>query len=65
MIVNLLEPDLCLACRFCRWTEVSGKPMIKCLRKDCDNWDRNTTPIPITREDIVMRFDQTAGEDCS
>lgn len=43
-IVRLLEPDLCLECRFSSVAEVEGEDgivrrMIRCRRLDCDNWD--------------------------
>lgn len=43
-IVRLLEPELCLECRFARTAEVetdtgSIQRMIHCRRLDCDNWD--------------------------
>lgn len=43
-IVRLLEPDLCLECRFAHIVEASGadgevRQLIRCQRKDCDNWD--------------------------
>lgn len=43
-IVRLLEPELCLDCRFAERANVettSGdvQRMIYCRRLDCDNWD--------------------------
>jgi len=43
-IVRLLEPELCIECRFAHMAEVEGedgsvKRMIYCKRLDCDNWD--------------------------
>ena len=43
-IIRLLEPDLCVECRFARIAEASTKDgplqrMIHCARGDCDNWD--------------------------
>lgn len=43
-IVRLLEPELCLECRFANVAEVeaadgSSQRMIYCRRLDCDNWD--------------------------
>lgn len=43
-IVRLLEPDLCLECRFAHIVEAvedDGKKrqLIRCRRLDCDNWD--------------------------
>ncbi len=43
-IVRLLEPELCLECRFADIAEVETESgnhqrMIHCRRRDCDNWD--------------------------
>lgn len=43
-IVRLIEPDLCLDCRFSAVAEVEGEfgamqRIIRCRRLDCDNWD--------------------------
>lgn len=43
-IVRLLEPELCLDCRFAHIADVeddggSIQRMIHCRRLDCDNWD--------------------------
>lgn len=43
-IVKLLEPELCLDCRFAQTAEVeteggAKQRMIYCKRLDCDNWD--------------------------
>lgn len=43
-VVKLLEPELCLECRFGQKAEVelaSGQmqTMVYCRRLDCDNWD--------------------------
>ncbi|MBI5705831.1 MAG: hypothetical protein HZC36_02455 [Armatimonadetes bacterium] len=43
-IVRLLEPELCVDCRFAKMAEVeqndgSLQRMIFCRRLDCDNWD--------------------------
>lgn len=43
-IVRLLEPELCLECRFAKVAEVEtaegvNQRMIHCKRLDCDNWD--------------------------
>lgn len=42
-IVRLLEPALCLSCRFATIATVemqdsSAKRMLHCKRLDCDNW---------------------------
>lgn len=46
-VVRLLEPELCLECRFANKAEVemndgSIQRMIYCRRLDCDNWDYST-----------------------
>jgi hypothetical protein len=46
-IVRLMEPELCLDCRFAQLADVEGedgsvKRMIYCKRLDCDNWDFST-----------------------
>jgi hypothetical protein len=43
-IVRLLEPEICIDCRFSNMAEVesvdgSVQRMIYCKRLDCDNWD--------------------------
>jgi hypothetical protein len=43
-IVKLLEPEICLECRFADMADVEGQDgasqrMIYCRRLDCDNWD--------------------------
>lgn len=43
-VVRLLEPEMCLECRFGQRAEVelddgSQQAMIYCRRLDCDNWD--------------------------
>lgn len=43
-VIRLIEPDLCLECRFAQKAVVAGPDgeeqlMIHCLRRDCDNWD--------------------------
>lgn len=43
-VVRLIEPELCLECRFAQMAEVQLKngetqKMIHCRRLDCDNWD--------------------------
>lgn len=43
-IVRLLEPELCLECRFAHMADVENEngavqKMIYCKRLDCDNWD--------------------------
>ena len=43
-IVRLLEPEICLECRFADMANVENSEgkvqrMIYCRRLDCDNWD--------------------------
>ncbi|MCU0316679.1 MAG: hypothetical protein MUC92_08810 [Fimbriimonadaceae bacterium] len=43
-VVRLIEPDLCLECRFAQTAQVeladgTFQRMIHCRRLDCDNWD--------------------------
>ena len=43
-VVRLIEPDLCLECRFAQTASVemadgSTQRMVRCIRLDCDNWD--------------------------
>jgi hypothetical protein len=43
-VVRLLEPELCLECRFAQSADVeledgSKQRMVYCRRLDCDNWD--------------------------
>lgn len=43
-VVRLIEPDLCLECRFAQTAEVdladgTTQRMVHCKRLDCDNWD--------------------------
>ena len=43
-VVRLIEPDLCLECRFAQTADVemsdgSVQRMIRCRRLDCDIWD--------------------------
>lgn len=46
-VVKLIEPDLCMECRFAVLTNVvnpegSDQTLIRCRRLDCDNWDVQT-----------------------
>lgn len=47
-IVRLIEPEMCLDCRFAQIADVEtasgeNQRMIYCRRLDCDNWDMSTT----------------------
>lgn len=56
-IVRLLEPELCLDCRFAKMAEVEQNDgemqrMIFCKRLDCDNWDfASAEPVTKVRLD--------------
>lgn len=56
-IVRLLEPELCLECRFAKTADVetengTTQRMIYCRRLDCDNWDIvNAEPAKSVRVD--------------
>ena len=46
-IVRLIEPEMCLDCRFAQIADVEtasgeNQRMIYCRRLDCDNWDMTT-----------------------
>lgn len=46
-VVRLLEPELCLECRFAQLADVemadgTTQRMFHCRRLDCDNWDYQT-----------------------
>jgi hypothetical protein len=46
-VVRLIEPELCLECRFAQMASVELKDgsvqrMVHCKRLDCDNWDYAT-----------------------
>jgi hypothetical protein len=58
-VVKLLEPEMCLNCRFAQIADVetaSGgrQRMIYCRRLDCDNWDM-TSAEPAT--DVQVQDD--------
>ncbi len=49
-IVRLIEPELCLECRFSQMAAVeqadgTTSRMIYCRRRDCDNWDTSEAEI--------------------
>ncbi len=59
-IVRLIEPELCLECRFSQMADVdqedgSTARMIYCRRLDCDNWDSTEAE---TAKDV--RWDEAA-----
>jgi hypothetical protein len=63
-VVKLLEPELCLKCRFAEVADVqtaSGKVerMIHCRRGDCDNWDtQSSEPAREIKSINDSRFDR-------
>jgi len=51
-VVRLLEPELCLKCRFGKKADVvyangNTDQMINCTRLDCDNWDNSKVELAI------------------
>jgi hypothetical protein len=43
-LVKLIEPEMCLDCRFSSYTNIeklngSIEKVVRCTRLDCDNWD--------------------------
>ena len=64
-VIRLLEPELCVECRFAQVAEVqtaSGvQRMIHCRRLDCDNWDvRDSTPALSVEPVGTDRYDEAA-----
>jgi hypothetical protein len=60
-VVRLLEPELCLDCRFGRRAEVEMndgtiQQMVYCKRLDCDNWDYSSAETARS-----VSLDETAG----
>lgn len=60
-VVRLLEPELCLECRFAHRASVeledgSFQTMIYCRRLDCDNWD-------FTSSDEIRNIEILSSED--
>lgn len=59
-VVRLIEPEICLECRFAQMAQVELKDgsiqrMIHCKRLDCDNWD-----IETVEEASDIRLDEAA-----
>ena len=49
-VIRLLEPSLCLSCRFAKIAEVTmadgtARKMFECKRGDCDNWGERTADM--------------------
>jgi hypothetical protein len=60
--VRLLEPRLCLTCRFgvdttAEFNDGSVKHILRCLRLDCDNWQSRRSGPRIVR---LLDSDQSA-----
>jgi len=56
-IVRLLEPEMCLECRFAKVADVEDSSgitqrMIHCTRADCDNWDMETAEPAVGLHDL-------------
>jgi len=54
-LITLLEPDLCLDCRFAVFTEGESEDshfrrIVYCRRLDCDNWGREDTAASDEKE---------------
>lgn len=63
-VVRLIEPELCLECRFGNKAEVemadgSIQQMIHCRRLDCDNWDYQT--VDEAADIVNSDFDEDAA----
>lgn len=61
-IVRLLEPEICLECRFAQMADVqqddgSYSRMVYCRRLDCDNWDSSTAE---PARDVKYELDESA-----
>ncbi len=57
-IVRLIEPSLCLSCRFAAIATVemhngSNRRMLHCKRMDCDNWQTEEV------EETPLRLNET------
>lgn len=49
-IIVLIDPKMCSDCRFNRTALVdmsdgTSKMMHRCLRRDCDNWQEENSPV--------------------
>ena len=54
-VVKLIEPDLCLECRFAQTAQVEMQDgtvqrMVHCRRLDCDNWDYSSAETAVNVE---------------
>lgn len=64
-VIRLIEPELCIQCRFAQVAEVqtagSIQRMIHCRRLDCDNWDVQESEPALSVEPIHYdRLDEAA-----
>ena len=57
-IVRLMEPALCLSCRFAtiatvEMEDTSSRRMLHCRRLDCDNWEtEEVSDTPRSIQDV-------------
>ncbi|MFW5698116.1 MAG: hypothetical protein ACOCX1_06140 [Fimbriimonadaceae bacterium] len=68
-VVRLLEPELCLRCRFAKRASVAREDgtmqrMVYCTRLDCDNWDyqsaEEATDVTVDESDSHSAEDDAA-----
>ncbi len=63
-VVKLIEPEICLECRFGQRASVemsdgSKQSMVYCRRLDCDNWDYGSAePAKSVELDADEAFEQ-------
>lgn len=57
-VIRLLEPELCIECRFAQVAEVqtagATQRMIHCRRRDCDNWEMETAEPALSVEPLDL-----------
>jgi len=63
-VVKLLEPELCLECRFGQRASVElangeKQSMVYCRRLDCDNWDYSSAE-PANGVEVDSQLDDAA-----
>jgi hypothetical protein len=64
-VVRLLEPELCLRCRFAKRASVAREDgtmqrMVYCTRLDCDNWDYQSAE---EATDVTLESDSSDSDD--
>lgn len=57
-IIRLINPEMCLECRFSHMAVVTDNAgqisqMIRCRRLDCDNWDTSNSVPAADVEDVL------------